>query len=123
MASAPAPGAWRERLHAALLELGMQFTADAIEHSTVAEARGEFQFTTPDEFRLAMNEKDILKAVQKIAGKPMRIKVKFGEAETARAGPRSASPLDDANNARSRIPRCAAFRKSSPTPRCAWCAI
>ncbi len=47
----------------------MQFTADAVEHSTVAEAKGELHFTAPEEFRLAMNEKDILKAVQKIAGR------------------------------------------------------
>jgi DNA polymerase-3 subunit gamma/tau len=85
--AAPAPpasspsaesGSWKDRLHAALLELGMQFTADAIEHSEVAEAKGELQFIAPEEFALAMNEKDILKAVQKIAGRPMRIKIALG---------------------------------------------
>jgi DNA polymerase-3 subunit gamma/tau len=75
---APSDASWRERLHTALVELGMQFTADAIEHSSVAEAKGELHFTAPEEFRLAMNEKDILKAVQKIAGRPMRIKIAFG---------------------------------------------
>ncbi len=113
MASAPAPDAWRERLHAALLELGMQFTADAIEHSTVAEARGELQFTTPDEFRLAMNEKDILKAVQKIAGKPMRIKVKFGGLETA-APPALSQPPDDANERALAHPEVRRFQEIFP---------
>ena len=57
----------------------MQFTADAVEHSHIAEANNELHFTTPEEFRLAMNEKDILKIVQKVAGRPMRVKTKFGE--------------------------------------------
>jgi DNA polymerase-3 subunit gamma/tau len=69
---------WRDRLHTALLEAGMQFTADGVEHSEVTESNGELQFVTPEEFRLAMNEKDILKIVQKIAGRPMRIKISFG---------------------------------------------
>jgi DNA polymerase-3 subunit gamma/tau len=86
-ASAPVPasaptaptGPWRDRLHTALLELGMQFTADAVEHSQVTESNGELQFVTPEEFSLAMNEKDILKVVQKITGRPMRIKIALGK--------------------------------------------
>ena len=82
----PAPaGPWRDRLHAALLEAGMQFTADAVEHSQVVEASGELQFTTPEEFSLAMNEKDILKIVHKIAGRPMRIKIALGTPDAAPA--------------------------------------
>jgi DNA polymerase-3 subunit gamma/tau len=71
---------WRTGLHSALLEAGMQFTADAVEHSQVRESNSELHFTTPDEFKLAMNEKDILKVVQKVAGRPMRVKITFGEA-------------------------------------------
>ena len=112
-ASAPAPDAWRERLHAALLDLGMQFTADAIEHSTVTEARGELQFATPDEFRLAMNEKDILKAVQKIAGRPMRIKVKFGGLETG-AAPALSQPPDDASERALAHPEVRRFQEIFP---------
>jgi DNA polymerase III subunit gamma/tau len=81
-ASAPS-GPWRDRLHTALLELGMQFTADAVEHSQVSESNGELQFVTPEEFGLAMNEKDILKVVQKIAGRPMRIKIALGKPDAA----------------------------------------
>ncbi len=68
-------GPWRDRLHAALTEAGMQFTADAVEHSQMTESNGELQFVTPEEFHLAMNEKDILKVVQKVAGRPMRLKI------------------------------------------------
>ena len=45
-----------------------------------SESNGELQFTTPAEFSLAMNEKDILKIVQKIAGRPMRVKIDAGHA-------------------------------------------
>jgi DNA polymerase-3 subunit gamma/tau len=83
-AGAP-PGPWRERLHTALLEAGMQFTADAVEHSQVTESNGELQFVTPVEFGLMMNEKDILKVVQKIAGRPMRVKIVQGEPAAAAA--------------------------------------
>lgn len=78
----PSPNAkhlWREELHAKLLELGMLFTADALEHSQVTEADGEIRFLTPEEFRLAMNLKDIQKAVQQVAGRPMRVSINFGE--------------------------------------------
>jgi hypothetical protein len=45
----------------------------------VAEVNNELHFTTPEEFRLAMNEKDMLKIVQKVAGRPMRVRTTFGE--------------------------------------------
>jgi len=96
-ASAP-PGPWRERLHTALLEAGMQFTADAVEHSQVTESNGELQFVTPLEFGLMMNEKDILKVVQKIAGRPMRVKIVQGEPASV-AAPLAKSKDDVAERA------------------------
>ena len=78
-APAAPDGDWSQRLHAAFVEAGMQFTADAVEHSQVAEVNNELHFTTPEEFRLAMNEKDMLKIVQKVAGRPMRVRTTFGE--------------------------------------------
>jgi len=76
---APSPSAWRQKLHATLMDLGMQFTADAIEHSEVTEANGELHFITPREFSVAMKEADINQAVRKIVGKPLKIKVTIGE--------------------------------------------
>jgi hypothetical protein len=61
------------------MELGMEFTADAIEHSEVVEANGELRFTTPREFSIAMKEADINQAVRQIIGKPLKIKVTIGE--------------------------------------------
>jgi DNA polymerase-3 subunit gamma/tau len=76
---APSPSSWRQKLHASLMELGMEFTADAIEHSEVVEANGELRFTTPREFSIAMKEADINQAVRQIIGKPLKIKVTIGE--------------------------------------------
>jgi DNA polymerase-3 subunit gamma/tau len=82
LASAPT-GPWRDRLHAAAVEFGLQTTADAIEHSEVAESNGKLTFVTPEDYRLFMNEKDILKVVQKVAGRPMRFEITFGSPQQA----------------------------------------
>jgi DNA polymerase-3 subunit gamma/tau len=93
-AAAPAAtGGLKERLAAALRELGMAFTADAVEHSALEESAGLLQFTTPAEFELAMRPADIQKALDHLKAGKRRIKVGKGEvappaapAETARAG-------------------------------------
>jgi DNA polymerase III subunit gamma/tau len=110
---APAPDGWRDRLHAALMELGMQFTADAVEHSTVTEVRGELHFVAPEEFALALNEKDILKAVQKIAGRPMRIRIKLGAPE-ARPVPALNRPPDDVSERALGHPEVRRFQEMFP---------
>jgi DNA polymerase III subunit gamma/tau len=84
----PAPSSWRQKLHTALMELGMAFTADAIEHSEIVEANGELRFTTPREFSIAMKEADINQAVRQIIGKPLKIKVTIGDAAAQNREPR-----------------------------------
>jgi DNA polymerase III subunit gamma/tau len=111
-ASAQASGPWRDRLHTALLEMGMQFTADAVEHSQVTESNGELQFVTPDEFSLAMNEKDILKVVQKIAGRPMRIRIALGKPEAV-AVP-LVKPKDDVTERALAHPEVRRFQETFP---------
>jgi DNA polymerase-3 subunit gamma/tau len=109
--SATAP--WKDRLHSALMELGMQFTADAVEHSEVTEGKGELQFLAPEEFALAMNEKDILKAVQKIAGRPMRIKVTLGTPNSA-ATRVAKPPQDDVSERALSHPEVRRFQEMFP---------
>jgi DNA polymerase III subunit gamma/tau len=84
---------WKDRLHSALTELGMQFTADAVEHSQITESNGELLFAAPEEFHLALNGKDILKVVQKVAGRPMRVKVTVGTVDVVELP--KAKPLQD----------------------------
>jgi DNA polymerase-3 subunit gamma/tau len=90
-----AADSWRDRLHSAMLDLGMQFTADAIEHSAITEANGELHFATPEEFKLAMAEKDILKVVQKVAGRPMRIKITLGSPAPSQPPQAALKPAQD----------------------------
>src|SRR5262249_18109943 len=58
-----ASGDWRQRLHAALMELGMPFTADAVENSQIVESGGELQFTASKADMLALRAEDLQKAL------------------------------------------------------------
>jgi len=110
---APSPDAWRDRLHAALLEAGMQYTADAVEHSQVTEANNELLFVTPEEFKLSLNEKDILKIVQKIAGRPMRIKITLGAPDAAKVA-KLKPPQDDVSERALAHPEVQRFQEMFP---------
>jgi DNA polymerase-3 subunit gamma/tau len=107
-ALAPEPAAapvsaidWREKLHAALIELELPFTADAVEHSRVTESANLLEFVTPKEFMLAMRAEDISKAVQTISSRPFKIKVTAGEVAPAEkaAAPAGQKPDDAAQRA------------------------
>ncbi len=74
---------WKQRLHATLMEIGMAFTADGVEHSTVVASASELRFTTPEEFRLGMKPDDINQAVRRILGRPMKIEIASGAAPAA----------------------------------------
>ncbi|HZT30715.1 MAG TPA: DNA polymerase III subunit gamma/tau [Bryobacteraceae bacterium] len=78
---------WRERLHAAFMEAGMPFTADAIEHSQVAEGGGELQITTPREHSLALKAEDVQKVLRQMGGKPLRVKILIGEVAAGDTAP------------------------------------
>jgi len=100
LAPAPAPTPfstidWREKLHAALIELEMPFTADAVEHSRVTETGNLLEFVTPKDFMLAMRAEDISKAVQRISSRPFKIKVTAGEVASAEKAPASAAQKPD----------------------------
>ena len=78
----------------------------------------------PKSIGCVMNEKDILKVVQKVAGRPMRIKITLGNAATAPAARRRRSPQDDVSRARARASRrCSDSRRLFPDARFAWCEI
>ena len=97
---APSPGSWRQKLHGKLMELGMEFTADAIEHSEITEANGELRFTTPREFSIAMKEADINQAVRQLTGKPLKIKVTIGEVAAQNQERVAAAPAKEDDVAR-----------------------
>jgi len=78
-----AAGDWRQRLHAALMELGMAFTADAVEASQVNEVNNELRIVTSKAYSLALGPQDLEQAIRRIAGRPMTVKVTIGEAAPA----------------------------------------
>jgi hypothetical protein len=73
---------WREKLHAALMELRMQFTADAVEHATVTESGNELHFVTSKEFAMAMKESDLALAVRRVSPRLFKIRISIGQAAT-----------------------------------------
>ena len=92
----------------------MQTTADAIEHSEITESdNNTLCFVTPEEYKLAMNEKDILKIVQKVAGRPMRVKTTFGEANVISA-PKLKPPPDDVSERALSHPEVRRFQEMFP---------
>ncbi|MGH9719235.1 MAG: DNA polymerase III subunit gamma/tau [Bryobacteraceae bacterium] len=90
---------WKQGLHACLIELGMVFTADGVEHSSLRASASELHFATPKEFLFAMKEDHINKAVRKILGRSLKITITATEASTAGASPAPAqsarTPNDD----------------------------
>ena len=106
-------GDWRSRLHTALTEMGMKFTADAVEHSDVREVNNELHFIAPPEFALSLSEKDILKAVQKLGGRPMRIKVAHGDAPV-KAAPLAKPAQDDVSERALGHPEVKRFQEMFP---------
>ncbi|MBZ5592143.1 MAG: DNA polymerase III subunit gamma/tau [Acidobacteriia bacterium] len=111
-AAAPAGAIeWREKLHAALMELEMPFTADALEHSRVTEAGNVLEFVTPKEFMLAMRAEDISKAVQRISSQPFKIKVAAREVAPAETGAVADRKKDDASQRALANPEVQRFRE------------
>jgi hypothetical protein len=87
---------WKQKLHAAFIELDMPFTADAIEHSDITEVSGELQFVTSKEFKLSMREMEIRRALTHLGLPSTRIKIAFGEpAATEPVATRDAAPSDE----------------------------
>jgi len=92
---------WRQALHATLMELGMPFTADAVENSAVTETNGELAITTSKVNRLALREDDLRKALDRLSARPLRIRIVFSETEQP-VTPINAAPgnAEDAATAR-----------------------
>jgi len=81
----PAGGDLHARLHAALLENKQSNLADAVAHSSAVEAANEVVFTTPKMYQMYLKGPAFESAVQRAAGRQVRITVKIGEAAMAPA--------------------------------------
>ena len=106
---------WKEKLHGAMVELGMHFTADTLELSHVAEANGELRFTIPPGFHL--DAKDVEKALQKLGGPNMRIIIAEGiapAAENPAPAVKTAPPEDEAATRAMAHPEVKRFQELFP---------
>ncbi len=115
----PASGAeWKEQLHAKLIEIGMPFTADAIGHSSIEATAAELSFTTPDDFLLAMKADDINRAVSRIVGRPLKIRVVAGKGSAPEPGiAKPAADSTDGDETRARAlanPEVKRFQEAFP---------
>ena len=109
--TAPEDLNWREQIHGALMEMGMTFTADAVEHSEMTLVDGELRVTTPREFKLAMKEDDLRKAIQHLRISPPRIKIAFGETAVAAPLAKSEKAEDDVSQSALANPEVKRFRE------------
>ncbi len=96
VAPAPTPAptgdqSLQQRLHAALVEMGQQFTADAIENSSVEEINGEVIFTTPKAYTLSMKGQDLPKALAQVLGRPAKMKLTTGDPAPTSGGIKKAA--------------------------------
>jgi DNA polymerase-3 subunit gamma/tau len=112
-ASVAAPASWKQRLHAALSELGMTFTADAVEHSEVVESGGTLTFTAPREFQLALQSDDLPKAIKHLTGRQMKVKVVAGDGEVpdSHSAPATAEAEDEVSRRALSNPEVQRFRE------------
>jgi len=69
----------KSRLHSALMELGLAFTADGVEHSEIAEFESEVIFTAPKHYLMAMKTADLDRAIKQATGSSKKITVRAGE--------------------------------------------
>jgi DNA polymerase-3 subunit gamma/tau len=83
---------WRERLRNAMVEAGMQFSADAIAQSDVALVNNELVITTVKSFALDLGREEIGTALKQMGTPGQKFKVVFGEVKSAPAAPAPPKP-------------------------------
>ena len=86
---APAPPSanddWRVKLHGAMTETGLTFSADAMAQSDAALVNGELVITAPKQFQLDLGRDEIQTALKHLGFPTLRFKVNFGEVKSAPA--------------------------------------
>jgi len=76
---------WRQKMHTAMVESGLTFSADAIAQSEVALVNNELIVTAPKSFQLDLGREEIATALKHLGHAGLRFKVNFGEVKAAAA--------------------------------------
>ena len=72
---------WINRLHTAMTEAGLTFSADAILQASAAIVNSELIITAPKTFQLDLGREEVLNALKKMGLPTQRFKVVFGDAK------------------------------------------
>lgn len=91
----PSDADWRERMHAAMVECGLQFSADAVAQSDLAMVSGELVVTTSKQFQLDLGRNEIMTALKHLGQPGLRFKIVFGEVKSAPAIVQKPAAQDD----------------------------
>jgi hypothetical protein len=86
---------WRAKLHTAMMEAHLQFSADAIAQADVALVNNELIITAPKTFQLDLGREEISTALKQLGQPSLRFKVVFGEVKSAPAVIQKAAPQED----------------------------
>jgi DNA polymerase-3 subunit gamma/tau len=86
---------WRSKLHMAMTETGLTFSADAIAQSEAKLVNNELQITAPKQFQLDLGRDEILTALRHLGHPALRFKVSFGEVKTAPAAIQKPAARED----------------------------
>ncbi|MBM3787824.1 MAG: DNA polymerase III subunit gamma/tau [Acidobacteria bacterium] len=89
------PGTLKARMHTALSEAGLTFTADGIESSLVNEGATEVEIVAPEELELSLNEKELQQFLIKL-GVQKRLRIRFqASVDAGPSKPQAKSNSDD----------------------------
>jgi len=91
-APVPSDADWRQRLHNAMIEAGLQFSADAMAQSDAALVNNELVITTSKQFQLDLGREEIATALKHLGHAGLRFKVVFGEVAAKSPPPFAAPP-------------------------------
>ena len=106
---------WRAKLHGAMMETGLTFSADAVAQSEVALVNNELQITAPKQFSLDLGKEEIRTALKHLGFPDLRFKVNFGEVKSAPAAlpntPKAAPKEDEVTERALSHPEVKRFRE------------
>jgi len=76
---------WRGKLYGAMVEAGLQFSADAIAQADVVLVNNELLITAPKTYQLDLGREEIMTALKQVGQPALRFKVVFGDVKAAPA--------------------------------------
>ena len=76
-------GDFKTDLHAALIELGMKMSADAVQHADVRTDGAEVVFTTAKSFLLGLKDAAVARSASALLGRPVKVRIEIDANMTA----------------------------------------